>query len=166
MVYDICYWNADCIATSNRTDTILLVRLRLGHTQLPPVQGGATNSGTLATEVPESQCPHVTRWRERTLQSDNTGPQNVLCEYCLSEYKESCCSVIKVPGVEACGRHGVEITFNVAVQAASLVQAKIPPRLASVHMKEAIVMLTVISVYDPTLDTEEEAKNVVVGALT
>ncbi len=39
--------------------------------------------------------------------------------------------VIKAPGVEACGRHGVEITFNVAVQAASFVQVKIPPRLAS-----------------------------------
>ncbi len=74
--------------------------------------------------------------------------------------------MIKAPGVEACGRHGVAITFNVAVQAASFVQVKIPPRLASARMKEAIVILIVISVYDPTLDTEEEAKDVVVGALT
>ncbi len=69
-----------------------------------------------------------------------------------SEYKESCCSVIKVPGVEACGRHGVEITFNVAAQAASFVQVKIPPSLASARMKGAIAILIVISVYDPTLD--------------
>ncbi len=60
--------------------------------------------------------------------------------------------MIKAPGVEACGRHGVELTFNVAAQAASFVQVKIPPSLASVHMKGAIVILIVLSVYDPTLD--------------
>ncbi len=46
-----------------------------------------------------------------------------------------------------------------AVQAASLLQVKISPRLASARMKGTIVILTVISVNSPTLDTEEEAED-------
>ncbi len=72
--------------------------------------------------------------------------------------------MIKAPGMEACGTHGVAITFNVAVQAASFLQVKIPLRLASARMKEAIVMLIVMSVYDPTLDAH--LTDVVVGAPT
>ncbi len=34
------------------------------------MQGGATNSGTLATEMPQINVPHEARWRPRTLQSD------------------------------------------------------------------------------------------------
>ncbi len=34
MVYEHFLWKADCIATSNRSDAVLLARLRAGHTPL------------------------------------------------------------------------------------------------------------------------------------
>ncbi len=34
MVYEHFPWKADCIATSNRADAVLLARLRAGHTPL------------------------------------------------------------------------------------------------------------------------------------
>ncbi len=34
MVYEHFSWKADCFATSNRADAVLLARLRAGHTRL------------------------------------------------------------------------------------------------------------------------------------
>ncbi len=80
--------------------------------------------------------------------------------------------MIKVPGEESYfrlyhikvvdnrGRYGVVIALSEAAQAQLLPWVSISPRLASPRMKGAILNLTVISNYVPTLDNEEgdEAK--------
>ncbi len=53
------------------------------------------------------------------------------------------------------GMHGVAIALSVAAQVALFAWVPISPRLASARMKGAIVNLTVIAIYTPTLDAEE-----------
>ncbi len=119
-------------------------------------------------------------WNVRTLQ--DVGVQALtmreLRKYnvdiaCLSEVRipDSCHSVIKVPGEEACyhlyhsavvdntGRHGVMIPFSKAAQAALLPWLPISSRLASARLKGTTANLTAIAAYAPTLDATEEAKD-------
>ncbi len=60
--------------------------------------------------------------------------------------------------VDNTGSYGVAITLTEAAQTALLVWLPASPRLASAHTKGAIVNLTVIAVYAPTLDAEEGVK--------
>ncbi len=101
-----------------------------------------------------------------------------MCKYnediaCLLENRtnDSGHSVVKVPGEEAychfyrgdgvgnCGRQGVAIALSEAAQVALLAWMKISPRLAGAYMKGVIMNRIAMSVYAPTLDAEEDAKD-------
>ncbi len=92
---------------------------------------------------------------------------------CLSEFiiPGDSHSVIKVPGEEACchlchselvgitGRHGVASALSEAAQIPLLEWVLISQRIASTHLKGAIVNLFVVAVYAATLDVAEDAKD-------
>ncbi len=123
---------------------------------------------------------HVAYWSVRTLQDVAVQALTMweLRKYnvdiaCLSGVgiPGSGHSAIKVPGEEACyhiyhsgvvdnsGRNGVAIALSEAAQAALLAWVPISSRLASARLKGTTVNLTVVSVYAPTLDAAEEAKD-------
>ncbi len=69
------------------------------------------------------------------------------CHLCYSEV------------VDNSGRHDIAIDLNNASQAALLAWAPISSHLACARIKGAIVNLTVITVYAPTLQAQEEGKD-------
>ncbi len=115
---------------------------------------------------------YVAYWNALTLQDVDvqalTTPR-AQCGYCLSFGSGQ--KVIKVPGGEVCyhlyhsglvdisGRHGVAVALSEAAHAALLVVVPNSSRLACARFKGTTVNLTVVAVYDPTLDAAVEVKD-------
>ncbi len=96
MVYGHYSWKADCIATSNRADAVLLVRLRLGYTPFLKAYAhlldpAADLTRPLCKEEPQTlehwlqRCPNLDALQQHTLGSPSsplgvltTGPEKVL----------------------------------------------------------------------------------------
>ncbi len=95
-VYEHVSWKADCIATSNRADAVLLARQRAGHTPLPKayaqlVDQAADPTCPLCKEEPQTleywlqRCPNLDVLRQHTFDSPSpplgvltTDPEKVL----------------------------------------------------------------------------------------
>ncbi len=93
MVYEHFSWKADCIATSNRADAVLLARLRAGHTPLLKaythlLDPAADPTWPLCKEEPQTlaaECPNLDVLRQQTCGSPSpplgvltTDPEKVL----------------------------------------------------------------------------------------
>ncbi len=96
MVYEHFSWEADCIATSNRADAVLLARLRAGHMPLLKtfahlLDPAADPTCPLCKEEPQTlehllqRCPNLDVLRQHTFGSHlpqlgvvTTDPEKVL----------------------------------------------------------------------------------------
>ncbi len=74
MVYEHFPWKADCIATSNKADVVILARLRAGHTPLLKAYTHLLNPAADPTE-PQTlehwlqRCPNLDVLRQHTFGS-------------------------------------------------------------------------------------------------
>ncbi len=91
MVYEHFSWKADCIATSNRADAVLIARLRAGHTLLLKAYAHLLDPAADPTQEPQTlehwlqRCPNVDVLRQHTFGSPSppfgiltTDPEKVL----------------------------------------------------------------------------------------
>ncbi len=94
MVYEHFSWKADCIATSNRADAVLLARLRAEHTPLlkayaHPLDPAADPTCPLCEEEPQTlehwlqRCPNLDVLRQHTFGCPSP-PLGVLTEKVLA----------------------------------------------------------------------------------
>lgn len=142
---------------------------------------GPVRNQQATTVLARRNVMKIAGWNVCTLRDEGTQSLTVrtlhkygVCVSCLSEVRlpDSGHRIIKVPesdcvyhlyhsGVEDnSGLYGVAIALSPVAQAALLAWEPVSHRLAMVRLKGAVINVTVISVYTPTLNATEEEKDI------